>query len=161
MYAIGIRYVGETVAKKLALHFKNIDAIMNAGIAELTEAPEIGDKIAESIVAYFKEDKHIKMVQQLREAGLNMQVSTSSLPKKVSSKLEGLSFVVSGVFANFSRDGIKDVIEQHGGKSQSGVSAKTNFLLAGDEAGPSKLEKAKKLNVKIINEKDFEKMISS
>jgi len=160
LYAIGIRYVGETIAKKLALHFKNIDAIMNASEEELTQAPEIGDKIAESVVAFFKERKHIKMVEQLREAGLNMEVSDSSLPKKMSNKLDGLSFVVSGVFANFSRDGIKDVIEQNGGKSQSGVSAKTNFLLAGDEAGPSKLEKAKKLNVKIIDEKEFQKMIS-
>jgi len=88
-----------------------------------------------------------------------MEISGSAIPKKVSSKLEGLSFVVSGVFANFSRDGIKEVIEQHGGKNQSGVSAKTNFLLAGDEAGPSKLDKAKKLNVKIIDEKEFEKML--
>jgi DNA ligase (NAD+) len=96
----------------------------------------------------------------LREAGLNMEVTESSLPKKMSNKLNGLSFVVSGIFANFSRDGIKDVIEQNGGKSQSGVSAKTNFLLAGDEAGPSKLEKAKKLNVKIIDEKEFQRMIT-
>jgi DNA ligase (NAD+) len=160
LYAIGIRYVGETIAKKLALHFKNIDAIMNANEEELTAAPEIGDKIAESVVAYFKEKKHIKMVAQLREAGLNMEVTESSLPKKMSNKLNGLSFVVSGIFANFSRDGIKDVIEQNGGKSQSGVSAKTNFLLAGDEAGPSKLEKAKKLNVKIIDEKEFQRMIT-
>jgi DNA ligase (NAD+) len=159
LYAIGIRYVGETIAKKLALHFKNIDAIRNASEEELTAAPEIGDKIAESVVAFFKEKKHIKMVEQLREAGLNMEVSETSLPKKTSNKLDGLSFVVSGVFANFTRDGIKDVIEQNGGKSQSGVSAKTNFLLAGDEAGPSKLEKAKKLNIKIIDEKEFQRMI--
>ena len=159
LYAIGIRYVGETVAKKLALHFKNIDAIMNANLETLMEAPEIGEKIAESIVAFFKEKKHIRMIEQLREAGLNMQILESSVPKKLSNKLDGLSFVVSGVFANFSRDGIKDVIEQNGGKSQSGVSAKTNFLLAGEEAGPSKLEKAKKLNVKIIGEKEFQKML--
>jgi DNA ligase (NAD+) len=159
LYAIGIRYVGETVARKLAQHFKNIDAIINAGPDELTQAPEIGDKIAESVLAFFKEKKHLQMIGQLRNAGLKMEVVESALPKKVSSKLEGLSFVVSGIFANFSRDGIKDVIEQNGGKSQSGVSAKTNFLLAGDEAGPSKLEKAKKLNVKIIDEKEFQKMI--
>ena len=99
------------------------------------------------------------MIDQLRDAGLKMEISESAQPKKLSSKLDGLSFVVSGTFTNFSRDGIKEVIEQHGGKNQSGVSAKTNFLLAGDEAGPSKLEKAKKLNVKIIDEGTFQKMI--
>jgi len=159
LYAIGIRYVGETVAKKLALHFKNIDALIAASEEELIEAQEIGDKIAESILAFFKEKKHLKMIEQLKAAGLNMEISESAVPKKISSKLDGLSFVVSGVFANFSRDGIKEVIEQNGGKNQSGVSAKTNFLLAGDEAGPSKLEKAKKLNVKIIDEQEFARMI--
>ncbi len=160
LYAIGIRYVGETVAKKLALHFKNMDAIMNASEEELIMADEIGDKIAESLISFFKEKKHVKMIEQLRDAGLKMEISESAQPKKLSSKLEGCSFVVSGTFANFSRDGIKEVIEQHGGKTQSGVSAKTNFLLAGDEAGPSKLEKAKKLNVKIIDEGEFQKMIN-
>ncbi|MCX6276059.1 MAG: NAD-dependent DNA ligase LigA [Bacteroidetes bacterium] len=160
LYAIGIRYVGETVAKKLALHFKNMDAIMNASEEELIMADEIGDKIAESLISFFKEKKHVKMIEQLRDAGLKMEISESPQPKKLSSKLEGCSFVVSGTFANFSRDGIKEVIEQHGGKTQSGVSAKTNFLLAGDEAGPSKLEKAKKLNVKIIDEGEFQKMIN-
>ena len=160
LYAIGIRYVGETVAKKLARHFKNIDAIMQATEEQLIQAEEIGDKIAESVHAFFREKKHLKMIEQLREAGLKMEISKSELPKMVSNKLEGLSFVVSGVFANFSRDGIKTVIEQHGGKNQSGVSSKTDFLLAGDEAGPSKLEKAKKLKVKVIGEKEFEKMIS-
>lgn len=159
LYAIGIRYVGETVAKKLALHFKNLDAIANATVDELVQAEEIGEKIAESVADFFSDKKNLKMVEKLREAGLKMEISESSVPKKVSSKLDGLAFVVSGVFANFSRDGIKDVIEQNGGKNQSGVSAKTNFLLAGDEAGPSKLEKAKKLNVKIIDEKEFQKMI--
>jgi len=135
LYAIGIRYVGETVAKKLVLHFKNMDAIMNASEEELIMADEIGDKIAESLISFFKEKKHVKMIEQLRDAGLKMEISESAQPKKLSSKLEGCSFVVSGTFANFSRDGIKDVIEQNGGKNQSGVSAKTNFLLAGDEAG--------------------------
>jgi DNA ligase (NAD+) len=160
LYAIGIRYVGETVAKKLAKHFKNMDAIIRASEEELIQAQEIGNKIAESILEFFREKKNLDMIEQLRDAGLKMEVVESALPKKVSSKLDGLSFVVSGVFANFSRDGIKDVIEQNGGKNQSGVSAKTNYLLAGDEAGPSKLEKAKKLNVKIIDEKEFQKLIS-
>lgn len=159
LYAIGIRYVGETVAKKLALHFKNIDAIREANADTLVQAEEIGEKIAESVYAFFRDKKNVKMVEQLKEAGLHMEVSASAAPKKLSNKLEGLSFVVSGVFVNFSRDGIKDVIEQNGGKNQSGVSAKTNFLLAGDEAGPSKLEKAKKLHVRIIDEKEFQKML--
>jgi DNA ligase (NAD+) len=160
LYAIGIRYVGETVAKKLALHFKTMDAIMNASAEELTQAEEIGEKIAESIVEFFKEKRNRTLVEQLRKAGLNMELSAAAIPKKMSSKLEGLSFVVSGVFSNFSRDELKKVIEQHGGKNQSGVSAKTNFLLAGDEAGPSKLDKAKKLGVKTIDEKEFIKLIS-
>lgn len=160
MYAIGIRYVGETVAKKLALHFKTMDAIINSSKEDLMQAEEIGEKIAESIVEFFKEKRNRNIVQQLRKAGLHMELSKSSLPKKLSTKLEGVSFVVSGVFSNFSRDEIKQIIEQHGGKNQSGVSSKTNYLLAGDEAGPSKLDKARKLNVKVIDEKDFLKLIS-
>jgi len=159
LYAIGIRYVGETVAKKLALHFINIDAIINATTEELTQAEEIGEKIAESVHQFFRDSKNKRFVEELRKAGLQMEVSKQAIPKKLSSKLDGLSFVVSGVFTNFSRDQIKQLIEQHGGKSQSGVSAKTSYLLAGDEAGPSKLEKAKLLNVKMIGEKEFMKMI--
>jgi DNA ligase (NAD+) len=160
LYAIGIRYVGETVAKKLAFHFKSMDAIMKATAEELTQAEEIGEKIAESIVEFFSEGRNRKIVEQLTTAGLKMEVSEGALPRKVSNKLEGLSFVVSGVFSNFSRDEIKLMIEQNGGKNQSGVSAKTNYLLAGDEAGPSKLDKAKKLGVKTIDEKEFMKLIS-
>jgi len=160
LYSIGIRYVGETVAKKLALHFKNIDNIISASEEELMQAEEIGDKIAQSVKDFFKENRNKKMVEDLRKAGVKMEISTFSIPKKLSSKLNGLSFVVSGVFSDFSRDEIKQIIEQHGGKNQSGVSAKTNYLLAGDEAGPSKLDKAKKLKVEIISEKDFIKLIS-
>jgi len=161
LYAIGIRYVGETVAKKLALHFKNIDSIMNATTEELMQAEEIGEKIAESVHQFFRDSKNKNFVEELRKAGLQMKISQQAIPTKLSSKLEGLSFVVSGVFTNFSRDQIKQLIEQHGGKNQSGVSAKTSYLLAGDEAGPSKLEKAKQLNVKTIGEKEFIKMIES
>ncbi|MCX6291740.1 MAG: NAD-dependent DNA ligase LigA [Bacteroidetes bacterium] len=159
LYAIGIRYVGETVAKKLAFHFKSMDAISIATEEELMHAEEIGEKIAESIVDFFKEKRNRKLVEELKEAGLKMKLSADSIPEKISSKLNGLSFVVSGVFSDFSRDEIKQVIEQHGGKNQSGVSAKTDYLLAGDEAGPSKLEKAKKLNVKVMDEKEFLKLI--
>ncbi len=160
LYAIGIRYVGETVAKKLALHFKTIDNIMQASEEELIRAEEIGEKIAQSVKEFFKEPRNKKVVEGLRKSGLHLKVSASSMPKKLSSKLEGLSFVVSGVFSNFSRDEIKQLIEQHGGKNQGGVSAKTTYLLAGDEAGPSKLDKAKKLNVKVMEEKEFIKLIS-
>jgi DNA ligase (NAD+) len=159
LYAIGIRYVGETVAKKLALHFRTIDALMNASLEDLLHVEEIGEKIAESVLDFFKVGRNRKYTEELRKAGLQMELSAASIPKKVSSRLDGLSFVVSGVFSTFSRDEIKVVIEQHGGKNQSGVSAKTNYLLAGDEAGPSKLDKARKLKVAVIDEKEFLKMI--
>lgn len=160
LYAIGIRFVGETVAKKLALHFKTMDALRSAELEELLQVEEIGDKIAESVLEFFKDKSNVHLVEALEAAGLQMKVSASATPEKLSSRLEGQSFVVSGVFSNFSREEIKVLIEQHGGKNQSGVSAKTTFLLAGDEAGPSKLEKAKKLNVKILSEKEFTEMIS-
>ncbi len=160
LYAIGIRFVGETVAKKLALHFKSIEALEAAGLEELLQVEEIGEKIAESVLEFFKEKANRQLIHDLKKAGLQLELSASSIPKKLSAKLEGQTFVVSGVFSNFSRDEIKLLIEQHGGKNQSGVSAKTNFLLAGDEAGPSKLEKAKKLNVRIIGEKEFSEMIN-
>ena len=159
LYAMGIRYVGETVAKKLALHFKSIDAISKATVAELIEAEEIGEKIAASIVAFFSIKANIHFVNELKKAGLNMEIALDRMPSKLSNKFEGMSFVVSGTFTNFSRDEIKMLIEQHGGKNQSGVSAKTSFLLAGEKAGDSKLEKAQKLNVKVISEDDFEKML--
>ncbi len=160
LYAIGIRYVGETVAKKLALYFKNIDALMDATIEELLNVEEIGEKIAQSLVEYFTENRNRKILEDLRKYGVQMAISASSVPENLSAKLTGLSFVVSGVFSDFSRDEIKQLIEQHGGKNQSGVSAKTNYLLAGDEAGPSKLEKAKKLKVAVLSEKEFVKLIS-
>ncbi len=161
LYAIGIRYVGETVAKKLALHFKNIEAIEDATIEELIQAEEIGEKIAQSVFEYFRLPANKLFVSALKSAGLHMKIGKDAIPEKISNDLDGLSFVVSGTFTNFSREEIKKMIEQHGGKNQSGVSAKTNFLLAGDEAGPSKLEKAEKLKVKIIGEEDFLKLIKA
>ncbi len=159
LYAIGIRYVGETVAKRLALSFKSMDALKVATMEDLLRVDVIGEKIAQSVIDFFKVSRNRKFVDELREAGLQMEISTSSMPKKLSSKLNDLLFVVSGVFSNFSRDEIKQIIEQHGGKNQGGVSAKTSYLLAGDEAGPSKLEKAKKLKVAVITEKEFMKLI--
>ena len=160
LYAIGIRYVGETVAKRLAMHFKSMDGLQAATMEDLVGVHEIGERIAESVLDFFSKSRNRKFVEELREAGLQMKISASSIPKKLSNKLNEVSFVVSGVFANFSRDEIKKIIEQHGGKNMGSISSKTNYLLAGDEAGPSKLEKAKKLKVAVLTEKEFLKLIS-
>ena len=159
LYALGIRYVGETVAKKLAIHFKNLDAIQNATMDELVEAEEIGEKIAESVLSFFKIKENIKIINQLKKAGLSMEISADSTPNKISSRFDGYSFVVSGTFTTFSRDEIKSIIKQHGGKNVSGVSAKTSYLVIGDKPGDSKVEKATKLKVKMIDEVEFLKMI--
>lgn len=157
LFAIGIRYVGETVAKKLAAHFKSIDQLMKATLEELVEVEEIGEKIAESVVAYFQEEKHLNFIQRLKDHGVKMELEeTGAL---LSNHLAGKSFVISGVFIKHSRDQLKMLIEQHGGKNVSGVSAKTDYLLAGENMGPSKLEKAEKLGITIISEEDFENMI--
>ncbi len=159
LYAIGIRYVGETVAKKLALHFKNIEAIENASKDELMEAEEIGEKIAESVKDFFSNSSNRRLVSSLKHAGLKMKIGKDAIPEKISNLLDGKTFVVSGTFSNFSRDEIKSLIEKHGGKNQSGVTSKTDYLLAGEEAGPSKLEKADKLKVNVIDESGFLKLI--
>ncbi len=159
LYAIGIRYVGETVAKKLALHFKSIEAIEEATLEELKQTDEIGEKIAHSVREFLSIAANRKLISALKEAGLNMKIGKDAIPEKLSSLLEGKSFVVSGTFTNFSRDEIKLLIEKHGGKNQSGVTSKTNFLIAGNEAGPSKLEKAGKLKINVIGENEFLKMI--
>ncbi len=159
LYAIGIRYVGETVAKKLAMHFKSMESIENASLEELMQAEEIGDKIANSIIDFFKISGNRRFVKALKDAGLSMKINKDSIPVKLSALLEGKSFVVSGTFSNLSREEIKTLIEQHGGKNQNGVSSKTSFLLAGDEAGPSKLEKAEKLKIPIMTESEFLKII--
>ncbi len=159
LYAIGIRYVGETVAKKLAVHFRNMDAIMLASAEELIQAEEIGEKIAASILAFFKQSRNVRQIQELKDAGLQLEYKGAMQVKKLSDVLDGKSFVVSGVFSNFSRDEIKQLIEQHGGKNLSGISSRTSYMIAGEDSGPSKLDKARKLNVPVINEKDFLNMI--
>lgn len=161
LYAIGIRYVGETVAKKLALHFKTVEAIGKASLAELVEAEEIGEKIAQSVVDYFSYDENRHFIGLLREAGLMLEIKEDAVPALLSTKLQGISFVVTGSFSNFNRDEMKLLIEQHGGKNLSGVSSKTNFLVAGVEAGSSKIEKATKLKVPVLSEEEFLKMINS
>ena len=157
LYAIGIRYVGETVAKTLANYFKSIDNIKNASFEELTEVEEIGEKIANSIIDFFKDEKNNNLVENLQTYGLQMSVSDNNTIK--SNKLEGKSFVISGTFQYHSRDELKNLIEINGGKNASSVSAKTNYIVAGENMGPSKLVKAEKLNIKIISEKEFLQMI--
>ncbi|MFZ5553332.1 MAG: NAD-dependent DNA ligase LigA [Bacteroidota bacterium] len=157
LFALGIRYVGETVAKKLARHFRSLEAIRNAGLEELVAVEEIGDKIAESIREFFSDKLNLQLVDKLRKAGVQLESDENDKP--LSEKLKGSTFVVSGVFKNFSRDGIKETIEQNGGKVSGSVSKKTTYLLAGDEAGPSKLEKANEMGVKVLSEEEFSKML--
>jgi DNA ligase (NAD+) len=157
LFAIGIRYVGETVAKKLAAHFKSMEALKHASLEELVDVEEIGDKIAESVLTYFQNAAHLHFIERLKQHGVQMELEDSGA--LLSDKLAGKSFVISGVFIKHSRDQLKMLIEQHGGKNVSGVSAKTDYLLAGENMGPSKLEKAEKLGVTIIREEDFENMI--
>jgi DNA ligase (NAD+) len=159
LFAIGIRYVGKTVAEKLARHFKSMDALQNATLEQLLEAPEVGQRIAESVKEFFEQAANRKEIQRLRDAGLNF-VSDAKEPEKVSDALGGKSFVISGTFEKYERDDLKDIIIANGGKVLSGVSGKLDYLLAGENMGPSKLEKAEKLGVKIISEKDFEKLLS-
>lgn len=157
LFALGIRYVGETVAKTLANHFKSIENLIMAEKTELAEVEEIGEKIAESIYNWFRKEENIKLIERLKNAGLQMNVKES--PAELSDRLAGKTFVVSGVFS-IDRDQLKNLIELHGGKILSSVSANTNFLLAGNNMGPAKFEKAQKLGITILSEEEFFKMIS-
>ncbi|RLD23312.1 MAG: DNA ligase (NAD(+)) LigA, partial [Bacteroidetes bacterium] len=157
LFALGIRYVGETVAKKLAGHFKTIDALMAADFDALIDVDEIGERIAESVIDYFSNDIHCDWIDKLKLAGLQFEIET--IAEQGVQTLTGFKFVVSGVFSNFSRDEIKLLIEKHGGQILNGVSKKTDYLVAGEKMGPSKLEKAHKLGVSIISEDELEKMI--
>lgn len=154
LFALGIRFIGETVAKKLARHFKSIDNLRAAGYDELIAVDEIGDRIANSIIQYFSDLRNIELINRLKEKGLQFEVEESEATQ-ASDKFVGLNFVVSGVFNNFSRDGIKEAIEQNGGKNVGSVSSKTNYLVAGENMGPAKREKAEKLGVKILSEDEF------
>lgn len=157
LFALGIRYVGETVAKKLAGAFRSIDALEAATYDELVEVDEIGERIAQSVLNYFAQPEHRQLIERLKAAGLQFETAGENAP--VSDKLNGLSIVISGTFVHHSRDEYKALIEQHGGKNISSVSAKANFILAGANMGPAKLEKAQKLGVKIIDENEFLEMI--
>jgi DNA ligase (NAD+) len=158
LFGLGIRYVGETVARKIALHFKNIESLMSASLEELTSVEEIGGRIAESLLTYFQEPRHLEQIEKLRQAGLQFHAEETIIELQ-SNKLEGKTFVISGVFENYSRDELKDLIESHGGKILSGISSKLSYLVAGDNMGPSKLEKAKKLNIPLISDAALLEMI--
>lgn len=158
LFGIGIRYVGKTVAEKLARHFKSMDALAKASYEQLLEAPEVGEKIAQSVVAFFKEKDNLIEIDRLKKAGLNFE-STLKEPEKVSNVLEGKSFLISGVFQNYERDHLKDIIIAHGGKVLSSISGKLDFLIAGENMGPAKREKAEKLEIPIISESEFDLMI--
>lgn len=158
LYGLGIRYVGETVAKKLAKHFENIDNILSSDFDELISVDEIGEKIANSIIEFSQNEENIEIINSLKNH--NIQFEIDELNKNISSLLTGQSFVVSGVFTNFSRDEIKKLIETNGGKISSSISSKTTYLVAGSNMGPSKKEKAEKLNIKIISETELSNLIS-
>ena len=160
LYAIGIRHVGETTAKKLAFYFKNIDTLQHATVEQLLEVGDIGERIAETIVAYFKEPRIIEMINRLKSSGLQFELSQTQLTN-TSDKLKDKSFVVSGVFSKFSRDDLKKTIEQNGGKNVGSISGKTSYVIAGENMGPEKLKKAEKLGITIISEDDFLKMIEN
>nr|WP_315163656.1 NAD-dependent DNA ligase LigA [uncultured Flavobacterium sp.] len=159
LFALGIRYVGETVAKKLAKHYKNIDALSQASIMDLVLVDEIGERIAQSVVEFFENHENRIIIERLKTHGIQFEIIEKENPN-ATDKLLGKTFVVSGVFEKFSRDELKKAIEDNGGKVGSSISAKTDYVVAGDNMGPAKLEKANKLNVAIISEDDFIKILN-
>ncbi len=158
LFALGIRFVGESVAKTLARNFKSIDALAQASLDDFLQINSIGTAIAESVIQWFRNDDNLRIVERLRGYGLQLQLSEETLLQQ-SDRLAGKSIVISGVFAHHSRDEYKALIEQHGGKNVGSISAKTSFILAGDNMGPAKLEKAQKLGIAIISEDVFLRMI--
>ncbi|OCB73253.1 NAD-dependent DNA ligase LigA [Flavobacterium piscis] len=154
LFALGIRFVGETVAKKLAKHYKNIDALSKASLMDLILVDEIGERIARSVIEFFENEENQKIIERLKNYGVQFEIVEKINPN-ATVKFVGKTFVVSGVFTQFSRDELKNVIEDNGGKVGSSISAKTDFVVAGDNMGPAKLEKANKLNIPILSEEDF------
>jgi DNA ligase (NAD+) len=157
LFALGIRFVGETVAKKLVEAFPTLEQLIAANKESLMEVDEIGDRIADSVIDFFSNHDNISIVERLKDFGIQFEQETSII--RISNILEGKSLVVSGVFTNFSRDQLKEIIEQHGGKNVSSISAKTDFVVAGENMGPAKLEKAVKLKIKILSEEEFIQLI--
>lgn len=159
LFALGIRFVGETVAKKIAKSFNSIEELENADLEKLTSIDEIGEKIAQSILIYFSSPLNVSLIERLKSAGLQLYRKEEDL-NEYTDKLAGQSIVISGVFTHHSRDEYKDLIEKNGGKNVGSISTKTSFILAGENMGPSKLEKAHKLGIKIISEDEFLALIS-
>ena len=158
LFALGIRFVGETTAKYLAAHFKSLDAVMDATREELTEAEEVGDKIADAIIDYFESEDNLRIIARLREAGLQFEEESKALNSNI---FAGKNFVISGVFADHSRDELKEIIELHGGKNLAAVSANVDYIVAGRNMGPAKLQKAEKLGIKLISEQELVAMIEN
>ncbi|WP_264551271.1 NAD-dependent DNA ligase LigA [Flavobacterium sp. N2038] len=154
LFALGIRFVGETVAKKLAKHYKNIDALSQASLMDLVLVDEIGERIAKSVIEFFENEENKRIIERLKSYGVQFEIEEKINPN-ATEKFIGKTFVVSGVFSQFSRDELKKTIEDNGGKVGSSISAKTDFVVAGDNMGPAKLEKASKLNIPILSEIDF------
>lgn len=157
LFALGIRYVGETVAKKLVSHFRSLEAIRAASLEELTEVDEIGERIAESVIRFFQDENNVKIIDGLAEAGVKLEMDDEPLIR--SQQLGGKSIVISGTFSGYSRDQLKEIVEQNGGKNVSSISSKTSFILAGENMGPEKLKKAETLGIEIISLDEFLKML--
>ena len=158
LFGLGIRYVGKTVAEKLVNHFKSMDAILNASEEEIINVHEIGDRIAESITTYLQQPENLKIISSLRAAGLNFKVGEK---EGKTDKLSGLTFVISGVFTNYGRDELKNIIRDCGGKVTDSISSKTNYLLAGESMGPAKKEKAASLGVPVLDELSFSALLEN
>ena len=159
LFALGIRFVGETVAKKLAKHYKNIDALRQASLMDLILVDEIGERIAQSVIDFFDNQENQIIIERLKNYGIQLEIVEKINPN-ATDKLEGKTFVVSGVFSLYSRDELKQAIEDNGGKVGSSISAKTDYVVAGDNMGPAKLDKANKLNIPIISEEDFQQLVN-
>jgi DNA ligase (NAD+) len=159
LYGMGIRFVGETTAQKLAQYFKNMDSLSEASYEELVNVPDVGEKVAQSIAEYFRSERNLEFINKLKAAGVQLEAENRVVEKE-SSALEGLTFLYTGTFLNFSREEIEQKIDANGGKLVSGVSKKLDYLIVGDGAGPSKLKKAETLGVKMINEQEFQDLLS-
>jgi DNA ligase (NAD+) len=159
LFALGIRFVGETVAKKLAKHYKTISALEQATLEDLILVDEIGERIAKSVIEFFANEENRAIIERLRLQGVQLEIVEKVNPN-ATTKFLGKIFVVSGVFEEFSRDDLKKAIEDNGGKVGSSISSKTNFVVAGDNMGPSKLEKATKLGIPILSEQDFKRILN-
>jgi DNA ligase (NAD+) len=158
LYALGIRFVGETVAKKLAYAFGDIDSLRMASFEDLTGVEEIGDKIAESVLAFFQDQGNIELIERLKSSGIKFRLDKTTAAI-IENKLDGKSFVISGVFARYSREELKEMIEKYGGRNVGSVSSKTDYLLAGEGMGPVKMKKAQQLGVKVISEEEFLQLV--